>query len=160
MSDSDQNDVPQGSAEAEEAVGSIFDQPAGTDWALAWIVHMAHAHSIIQSVTLTVGGSMISGDVIGGRQFFEALSEQIDQGAFEGDEDGAVRRVLRDSWNTLGGGVYPPSSGETVHPMSYIHLRNARMFVPGQKPLPSKGMLWRGKLADVSGFSLGSLGFS
>jgi len=40
----------------------------------------------------------------------------------------------------------------------YIHLKDARVFTPGRKGMPGVGMLWRGRLDAVSGWSLGTLG--
>ena len=39
----------------------------------------------------------------------------------------------------------------------YIHLADARVFHPGQPGMPGNGMLWRGRLKDISGWSLGLL---
>jgi hypothetical protein len=41
---------------------------------------------------------------------------------------------------------------------SYVHLREARVFSPGDPPLPGNGMYWRGRLSEVSGWSFGLLG--
>ncbi len=43
-------------------------------------------------------------------------------------------------------------------PPQFIHLIDSRCFSPGGQPLPSnRGVLWRGKVNAVSGFTLGSL---
>jgi hypothetical protein len=47
----------------------------------------------------------------------------------------------------------PPPEGQ---PPSYIHLKDARIFAPGQNPIPSSGLLWRGRISCVEGFSMGS----
>ena len=51
----------------------------------------------------------------------------------------------------------PPEESEPKNPQ-YIHLLRARTFGPGGIPIPNgPGVLWRGRLTDVSGFSLGEL---
>jgi hypothetical protein len=40
----------------------------------------------------------------------------------------------------------------------FIHLREARVYGAGANPLPGNGMLWRGRLSDVAGWSFGLLG--
>jgi len=37
----------------------------------------------------------------------------------------------------------------------FIHLDDARVYQPGHPGLPANGMLWRGRLKDISGWSLG-----
>jgi hypothetical protein len=37
----------------------------------------------------------------------------------------------------------------------FIHLEAARVFQPGYPGMPGNGMLWRGRLRDISGWSLG-----
>jgi hypothetical protein len=39
----------------------------------------------------------------------------------------------------------------------FIHLAEARVYQPGQLGLPDNGMLWRGRLKDIAGWSLGLL---
>ena len=40
---------------------------------------------------------------------------------------------------------------------SFIHLRSAKIYAAGQRPLPTTGMLWRGKISSVDGFTIGVL---
>ena len=47
---------------------------------------------------------------------------------------------------------------DLVDGISFIHLRDAQFFVPGQNPVPAKPTYWRAKLSEISGFSLGQLG--
>jgi hypothetical protein len=37
----------------------------------------------------------------------------------------------------------------------FIHLEEARVFQPGHPGMPGNGMLWRGRLEDIAGWSLG-----
>jgi len=47
---------------------------------------------------------------------------------------------------------------EQVSGYEYIHLRDAKIYAPGQNPLPANGLLWRGRLSSVGGFSYGVFG--
>jgi len=43
-------------------------------------------------------------------------------------------------------------------PKMYIHLRNAHFIVPGAHHAPNgKGVLWRGRMSEISGFNLGRM---
>jgi hypothetical protein len=37
----------------------------------------------------------------------------------------------------------------------FIHLKNARVYDPGYPGIPANGMLWRGRVREISGWSLG-----
>lgn len=142
---------------------SLFDQPEGTDWALAWLVYQAESLSIGQGITLMVGGSVISGDIIAGRTFFKELAERTS--AAPNAE--SIHETLAEGWRTFANLLHPgpetDGDGEPtpspVRGYRYIHLRDARIYTPGQDPLPPQGdgLLWRGKLAAVAGFTLGKM---
>jgi hypothetical protein len=48
---------------------------------------------------------------------------------------------------------------EDVPPAYYVHLMDARFFNTTGNPIPgNRGVWWRARLAEVSGFSMGVLG--
>ena len=53
-----------------EAARTILDQQDGVDWLLAWIIGFAE-QGLEMGVTLNVGGVLITGNLIGGRKYFE-----------------------------------------------------------------------------------------
>lgn len=148
------SDEPATNVNADEP--NQFDQEIGVDWLLAWIVSLAET-GIEIGVTLSVGGQLVSGTVIGGRQYFDGISNSIkDSSASEGDASLPIRESLAESFKTWRV-VYPTPGDVSLnggHKPSFIHLKNVTIFM-GTSPLPSN--FWRGQLANIDGFSFGSL---
>lgn len=116
-------------------------------------------------ITLTTGGGVISGALVSQERYFELWREQLMSMAVS-----AVRREVGDeaadnTEETLNEMMAEVFSFETVvspeedEGKKYIHLKDARAVTATGK-VPSsggEGMLWRGKISDVEGFSLGVL---
>jgi hypothetical protein len=101
-------------------------------------VRIANEHNKDNGITLSVGGAVISGILISDRQYFEQLAIETHTEAF----------------SSLGD--YKPENIEHI-PLNYIHLKDAKI-INGATAIPSSGgRLWRGKIASVDGFSLGTL---
>lgn len=69
----------------------------------------------------------------------------------------------RDTTCGPGQAVAPALSDDEVgegkdYTPTFLHLRQARVFVPGQEGMPDNGMFWRGRLSEVTGWALGHLG--
>ena len=128
--------------------------PVG-DWLLGGLVRLANK-GLVFPVTLSVGGLLISGQLIGGKEYLKAMGELMAE-AYDGDVADGMRQWI-ESWNI----VYEEPEGSTDDPFSapaYIHLRAVKYFVPGQIPIPTgqNDLLWRGRLAAVDGFNWGIL---
>jgi hypothetical protein len=97
-------------------------------------------------ITLNVGGLLISGELIStSRYMSEFLGGAIrDKIKSVLDEREDLKRLVEDA---------PEKKDD------FIHLREARFFVPSQRPIPgaSEGVLWRGALDSVDGFFIGRL---
>lgn len=124
------------------------------DHLLQHLVGVANDAGISMGITLYVSGAVVSGTLIGGGHFFELMKEAV-----EGDN---VNPKIKEGF----GGMFdsyakiytaPP---EIRSAPSFIHLMGAKVFMPGQPPMPTAGMLWRGRITSVSGFSLGSFSVS
>ena len=112
-------------------------------------------------VTLVAEGALISGTLIGGKQYFESLGKAVSGGTATGfGDEFDVLKTLGDSFATRAlRYVRPDDAGDEweLPDPAYVHLENARLYSPGGEPIPSgKGMLWRGKINAISGFSIGS----
>jgi hypothetical protein len=128
------------------------------DWFLAELVRRANEGGLKIGVTLCVGGAIVSGSLIGGRDYFEGIAEHA--AAATGDAATAERAraffrspaaMYPHGWGDAG---EPPAEEE---PLAYIHLADARFFMATGHPLPgTHGVLWRGRLAAVEGFVLGA----
>jgi len=47
---------------------------------------------------------------------------------------------------------------ESLEPVRFIHLMNARTLAPGGSPIPAnRGVWWRGRLDSVDGWCFGEL---
>ncbi len=136
------------------------------DWLLRGLVGLVHGieREGIQlgiPVTLSVGGFLVSGYVISGREYFEDFSQMVQAGLpdlFE-DED---KESMAESFRKLADQYEP--EGATVEEavvqsrFNFVHLRNALFLHPGGDPVPSNvGLLWRTKLDAIDGFTLGLL---
>lgn len=148
---------------AEEILKGLVEKDGvGRDHFLQFLIGVLNKDSSAAiGVTLTVGGSQISGDLIGGAAYFEEFSSAFAKAFGRGDE--AATAGLKQSMNKFGD-VYRSNGSEAdaesdadSPPPVYVHMRNAQQFAPGGLPIPGNGCLWRGKLNAVDGFSLGKL---
>jgi hypothetical protein len=128
------------------------------DWFLAELVRRANEGGLRVGVTLYVGGTIVSGELIGGRDYFEGIAEH----AAAATPDAATAERAR-AFCRSPAAMYRAAWGDTDElgpeedPLAYIHLAHARFFTGTGQPLPDgHGLLWRGRLAAVDGFVLGA----
>lgn len=105
-------------------------------------------------VTLYVGGAVICGNLISGKQFFTEFGEQF-VSKLPGQD-------LKDATSPYFEGLvslYDLKSAPkgTYPPRDYIHLSNARWHHPSGNLPTGPGTLWRGRLSAIDGFNLGVL---
>lgn len=127
------------------------------DWFLQSTIETIIAHGVEIGITLTVGGAIVSGMLISGKKYFEELGDTL---AAASEAEGDMQSVIGNAWKQYTA-IYdqPDDAPEDWQPpaASFIHLRNAKFYAPGQPPIPSnRGVLWRGKLASIDGFSIGN----
>jgi hypothetical protein len=99
----------------------------------------------VQGITLAVNGLLISGKIISERDFvlsnetLNTVEEEIGDLASEAPGPGDVEYYIPHEF--------------------FIHLKEAKIFTPGQKPMPSDGpgIFWRVKLSSIDGFSMDTL---
>lgn len=144
-----ENDEDQIEIEVVEDDGSTPHSDWGSpDPALQLFANITHAEPEIQlGVTLTVNGSVITGALIGKSAW---ISEQAV--AYEEELGGMIR--------TLGRLIDDPRDADRpLDTYGFIHLKDAH-YVSGTEFYPAQdqdGFFWRGRLADVSGWSFGVL---
>lgn len=131
-----------------ETVKIDLPLPTETDWFLAKLVNTVNKNTDIGiSITLNVRGQIVTGFLIGGATYFEEFSTQFAD-AYGTEE---VRESIAEYKDLY------TNSDEDSPPPQYIHLRDAQTL-EGKNLLPQGGgTLWRGRLSEVSGFSLGQL---
>lgn len=142
-----------------EAPSEILAIKDDRDWFLQSIIRLANLGLGI-GLTVVAEGAIVSGTLIGGKQYFEELGAEIGKANYLGDDGTNVLKAIGDSWIALGQRYVKPADAPadwTAPEPGFLHLKNARVYIPGQPGMPSNhGVLWRGKLNAISGFSLGS----
>ncbi|MHA7861545.1 hypothetical protein ACX1DX_09270 [Tessaracoccus sp. Y36] len=102
------------------------------------------------SITLSVQGEIITGTLIGVRQWATLAAQQLRQSNVAG---GGLELVAAAIERTFAPTEEDP---ERAAPGDEIHLMDAAYFGSGS-PLPPEGnLLWRGKLASVDGWHWGT----
>lgn len=147
----------------DKTMGEIIDnKPKETnDWFLQILVNLVNegSENISIGVTLLSHGFLISGQLVGGVEYFKGLADEIASGLFSNPENG---EVVRNSVVQLANNVYNKTEdSEKPSSPSYIHLKHAKLYHPGSNPIPTnRGLWWRGRISEISGFSLGNLEIS
>jgi hypothetical protein len=143
------SDQPQSDSDVVESPESEMYYPGDRDWFLAHLALWANS-GMEFGLTLTIGGSIITGTTISGREYLERMRL-----AFSSFLDGAEQQTVDGSFQNFSERAYS-RRGRSLP--SFIHLRDAHHIVSGQNGvmrIPTEGMLWRGRLAAIGGFSLG-----
>jgi len=138
-----------------EQIKLSFDGQS-VDWYLQKLVTVVNTTNVQFGVTLFVEGAIVSGVLVSGKTYFEAFAQEF-SAAYPGDADG--KESIRQAFASHAS-IYDDagSDAQSSSPPQFIHLIDSRHFSPGGQPLPNnRGVLWRGKINAVSGFSLGSL---
>jgi hypothetical protein len=101
------------------------------------------------SITVNVGGLLISGTLISGKRYLDEFLS------------GVMRDKIKNAINS-DESLKEEIQKAPIGKEAFIHLRDARFFLPGQKPVPGvgDGVLWRGRMDSVEGFFLGKLGIA
>ncbi|MRG90324.1 hypothetical protein GF068_00060 [Polyangium spumosum] len=120
------------------------------------LVKMINGTDASLGVTLQVGGLLVSGTLVSGHKYFSGVGAELAAATPGSDE---TKERLRSTISRLGENFTKPADGNEPKPLpQYIHLKEARFFHVGGKPIPSNnGVWWRGRLSEVGGFCLGIL---
>lgn len=119
------------------------------DWFLQSIVDLVNRTNIEIGISLTVSGGTITGMLISGKEYFSRLGAQITEG-WSGSQENK---------DQMGRFFSAPSIVYESEPQrlpGYIHLTGAKL-VHASDFIPTDGMLWRGRLSEVSGFTIGMM---
>jgi hypothetical protein len=119
-----------------------------TDWFLGMLVNMINGNDNCIGITLSVGGSIISGQLISGHKYFEEFAAVFCKNYTDYNAE------MVSKFSSFGD-VY--KSDDKSMPVNYIHLKDAKVFQSGGTTIPSSSVLWRGKLDSIDGFFLGYL---
>lgn len=124
------------------------------------------------AVTLASNGFMISGNLIPNWQWFEEQADELRVNGSDDDGSGSLFRSAAEQLKQHRDDTYvsdevmqkltPEHAAAVldVPSIRYIHLKDARAYSGENTGIPANGMLWRGKIADISGWTIGRFGSS
>jgi hypothetical protein len=130
------------------------------DWFLQTLVELANAGDGKAEIgmTLLVGGFLVSGKVVGGASYFEGFAGEFASGFADQTLAGSVREFFSRYSEIYKAGAMTQDQTTTQKPLTYVHMKEARFFNTAGNPIPgNRGVWWRGRLSEVSGFMVGIL---
>ena len=126
------------------------------DWFIQSLVNVANVAPLNFGVTLQVSGLLVSGYLVSGKAYFEAVGQQIVSGVAQNAELADQMRMMFATFES----AYPNDPGQKDRPVpQFVHLQNARFYSTDGTPVPSNaGVWWRGRISEISGIVIGILG--
>ena len=135
-------------AAAKDAAADLADKlqqrATRVDWFLEMLVMGANQRTFSFGVTLFVGGTIVTGILVSGEDFFDGFAQSFSAAL----SDPKMAAAAKSTFQNLGK-MYAPGTDFTSKPIAYVHLKEARIFIPGQAPVPAAGMWWRGLITRV-----------
>jgi hypothetical protein len=125
------------------------------DWFIQSLVNVANVAPLSFGVTLPVSGLLVSGYLVSGKTYFEAVGKQI---VSDVAQNSALADQMRTMFSTFES-AYPNDPGQADRPVpQFIHLQNARFYSTDGTPVPTNaGVWWRGRISEISGIVIGIL---
>jgi len=125
------------------------------DWFLALLVDHVNEHGGSIPLTVTVGGSVVSGTLIGVREYYERTADDL-ANVFPSRAE-SITAALQDAGEQSVDSVRKHKeqvrAGETqLETPHFLHLRDVRYLSAGTR---TQTTLWRARIHDIAGFSLG-----
>jgi len=126
------------------------------DWLLQDFVGLINSLNLTVGITLQVSGVTVTGLAISGPTYFRLLGDIVAAGAKSGNVSAAAESMRK--YFARHAEMYAASDDEnSAHPTpGYIHVQDALILGSDCRPITKQGVLWRGRLSEVSGFSIGS----
>jgi hypothetical protein len=151
MTDARQNQQSDTSAsgEIEDALSHLKWQGKQIDWLLQWLVKFVANTKVEMGITLTVGGNLVSGQLISHDAYFEQLASDISApfAQFNNGTEASMKEMILS--------FRPGESSDDTPEFHFIHLKDCKTYSNEQNPICAEGVLWRGKIASVTGFTIG-----
>ncbi|GAA1395396.1 hypothetical protein ACFQZ4_54105 [Catellatospora coxensis] len=127
-------------------------EEVGGDHLLRILAGAAQELSFKMSMTVNIGGATVLGVLIGRDVWVEELTAVAAKAGPGGQSLGESFQGLFQSVD-----LNRPADEEPVY--GYLHLRDARYLSGGavSPQYPNAGFLWRGRISEINGWTLGSL---
>jgi hypothetical protein len=141
------------------------DRTYHPDWMLSTLVDTVNAvggDTLGISVTLMASGGVLPGYLISEASYYRgyrALWSSLAPDEATRERSRAQYEALAQAADATHTEAVQETAAGTPPASEYVHLRDARL-VTGTALMPNAqaGMLWRGRISDISGFALGALG--
>lgn len=160
MSDADTSKESSSSPDDTATTDTRSTSFSEQDWFLQDLVNLANKTDTSIGITLTVGGALVSGKLASGKEYFEEFGKRFARGFRNSSPEDIAS--IEESYARYGE-IYRDTT-ESDKPAaipSYIHLKDVHIYFGPNIPIPSEdGNWWRGRISEVQGFVLGSLGIS
>ncbi len=133
--------------------------PDGPDPLIIDLVRLADTLNVEHGISLTMGGSLITGTLFSGFKFYEAQAIAAAAGSVSGAQDVEAAKTYQRhmvEFYTARMKLYEPGrllGGTSRYHPRYIHLHNAK-WVGIDGMFTGETKLWRGRLTMISGFSV------
>jgi len=142
------NDLALGKADQnrEDQQGS-WDVVENADDLLGHFVALA-GEGLTMPVTLTVGGSLVTGLLCSGKEYLEGVEASLRKAWPEFPD--FLGAIFKDRAN-----IYDANDMLVI---GFVHLKDARIYNGGVNSIPTdSGVWWRGRIDAVTGWSFGKL---
>jgi hypothetical protein len=106
------------------------------------------------TITLHVNGMTICGQLIGGKDYTDLLGDVVVDNMHDADAAASWRDYLSTVGDVNLEAAQAHSEDAPFNP-EYLHLKDAYHHSAGGWQ-PDKGMLWRGKIAEIDGWYFGA----
>ena len=146
--------------EAPDAEAATEDLDTGDDgverdFLLQTFVDIVNRTNAEIGMTLTMGGMLVSGTMIGGKKYYDELYSTFSQNI----EDEEILSFLKKIIDIPSAAYDYDLADERPINIAWVHLKDARFFGPDGNFIPKTGgTLWRGRISQVSGFNFGVFG--
>jgi hypothetical protein len=108
------------------------------------------------AITLTVGGSFITGQLIGTKEYLERFADLWPQSA-----RGKLGESLKTQFQAAASDASKKAKQEFEEVVGknvrFVHLRDAQLITPAGLVPTNDGVLWRCRVSEVQAFSWGKL---
>jgi hypothetical protein len=129
------------------------------DWLLENFVLNATLLEANIGITLMVGGIVITGTLIGVKEYFREFGKLLATGHSSLSSNNIIKQYEDIGLQTFQDMKTEYEEGPEIvlNRLTYIHLKNAKIL-HGNLLIPNGAdFLWRGRLIEIDGFALGSL---
>jgi len=133
------------------------------DWFLELLVDLINKAMFPNLyITLNVGGVLISGVLVNGKQYFDEVTKNLVTIVESLGAEPDIIKMFEEQLSPLSK-VYKDLLNKDKEekppvPIHYIHLKNVQFFVGDhQKPIHKNPAWWRGRVSKVDGFMIGKM---